>query len=102
MIQIKKELQTLRKGLVIINDYMLRIKLLVYEHERGEYSLFEEEKLMYILSDHNESYDYVFWILTKWMLNEIVTIDDARALLLSHECRLERRRNSTYFTITIS
>lgn len=37
-----------------------------------------------------ESFDNIFSIITKKMIYESVTIDDAKALLLSHKSRIER------------
>lgn len=39
----------------------------------------------------DESYDNIFSTLTETMLNETVILEDAKALKLSHECRITRR-----------
>lgn len=47
---------------------------------------------MTVLRSLDETYDNVFSTLTETMLNEQVTLDDAKALLLSHKCKLTRRK----------
>lgn len=47
---------------------------------------------MTVLRSLDETYDNVFSTLTETMLNEQVTLDDAKALLLSHKCKLKRRK----------
>lgn len=51
---------------------------------------------MGIQSGPNESYDNVFSKLIERMLCEIIIMDDAKTLLLCHECRLKRRKIYIY------
>lgn len=86
-------MQYVKKCVLSINDYILKIKLLANELKEAGYPLTEEEKPMSILSGLDESYDNVFFILTKRMFSKIMTVDNAKALLLSHECRLDRYKS---------
>lgn len=51
-----------------------------------------EEKLMSVLSGLDESFDKVFSTITEKMLNEKIIVNDAKALPLNYESRLELRR----------
>lgn len=64
--------------------------MLVDELEGAGCGLSEEEILMSVLGGLDESYDNVFSTLAKKMLTKIMTIEDAKALFLIHECKLER------------
>lgn len=63
--------------------------MLIDDLERARCRLFEEEILMNVFGGLDESHDNVFFNSNWKMLIEPVTIDDAKALLLSHECRME-------------
>lgn len=48
---------------------------------------------MNVLGGLDESYDNVFSTLTKRMISEVVAVDVAKAFLMSHESRLEKRKH---------
>lgn len=91
-IRVRKELQGLRKGTSTISKYMLSVKMLAGELETASSSLIDEQKLMKFLGDLDESHDNVISTFIERMLNETVTLDDAKALFLSHECFLAKRK----------
>lgn len=76
--------QSLKKGNLSVLEFMLKSKMLSDELEPAGCGISEEQKLMTVLGGLDESYDNVFSTLTKIILKEVVTLDDAKALLLSH------------------
>lgn len=78
VILMKEELHNLNKGNLTIGEYVLKVKLLTDELLVTNCLVNEEKKLMYILSGLDEAYAYVFSIITKTILAEKVTIDDAK------------------------
>lgn len=70
---------------------MLKVKILIDELYAPDCGLNEEQPLTIVLSGLDELYDNVFSTLTERLLNENVIVDDAKSLLISHECRLEKR-----------
>lgn len=90
-IQVNEELQSPKKGTLTIAGYMLRIKLISYELEAADRVLIEGKNVMTILGGLDEQHDIVFSVLTEMMMYEPVKVD-AKALLLSHENRSERRK----------
>lgn len=90
----------LKKENLTVNDYMLRIKLLISKLKGVGCGIDEEENLMGVTSGLDENYDNVFSTLTKRIMYETVTRDDAKALLQSHECRSKRRE--TLFILPLS
>lgn len=67
--------------------------MLIDELDATGYGINKYDKLMSTLGVLDEKYDNVLSIFTKRMLNNKVTIDDAKALLQSHEYRIECRRS---------
>lgn len=57
---------------------------------------------VYILGGLNENLDYVFDIVTETILSEVVTIDDVRSLMLSHENHLESRNFFNIFPSSLT
>lgn len=57
---------------------------------------------MNVLRGLDKHYDIVFSTLTERMMNEQVTIDDAKALLLSHKGKLEKKKDYSCITFTNS
>lgn len=57
-----------------------------------EYGIFEDEKLLIVLGELDEAYDSVSSIINERMIFEKITVDDVKALLLTHKSRLDRRR----------
>lgn len=49
---------------------------------------------MYVLGGLDESFDSIFATVKEKMLKEKITIDDAKALILSHESTLKRRKTT--------
>lgn len=70
VIQIKEELQNLRKTNLNISDYLLKHKLLYDELQSVGYGLFKDEKLMAILVGLDEFYDNIFSIVTMRMISK--------------------------------
>lgn len=92
IIQMKGELQNLKKDSISVSDYVLKIKSLRDEHESAGCSILEEEKLMYVLVGLDDQFDSVSSIVIENMLGEGVTINDVKAFFLSHESQLESKR----------
>lgn len=65
------------------------MKLLKNELQAVGYGLSEDEKV--ILGGFDETYNSALSTLIKRMISRHTTIDDAKALLLTHESCLERR-----------
>lgn len=85
MIQLK-ELQNFKKRDIKVNYYVLKIKVLCDELDAAGY--IDEEKLMYVLGDLDETLDSVFSTLIERMLIEKISIDGTKVLLLiSHYAR---------------
>lgn len=92
-----KSFRVLNKGGLTIADYMLKIKFLFDKLEVVDCALTEEQKVMTILggldeqyySDELEAIDCAFIVR---MMYEKVKVEDAKALLLSQENRIERRK----------
>lgn len=82
----------LKKANLSINDYILNIKLLIYELQEAECGVSEEEKLMSVLGVLDENYDNVFSTLTGRMMNETIITYDAKAFLQIHGCKIECRK----------
>lgn len=53
---------------------------------------FNGRKLISVLVGLDKLYDNVFFTLIERMISKIVIIDDAKTLLINHECRLERKK----------
>lgn len=75
--------------------------MLIYELSAAGYGISKDEKLMTVLSGLDEHYDSVFSTLIERMLSEQITIDDANALLLTHESRLQRRKVVSVYLLSI-
>lgn len=82
----------MKKVCLTIFDYVLKIEVFTDDLIAASCPIFEEEKLMYVLGGLDEDYDNVLTTITGKMLGEKVTIEDAKALLLSHESQIERRK----------
>lgn len=91
MVQLKKQLQNLKKGGLSINEYVLKIKILTDDLESASCVVSEEEKLMYVLRGLDESFDNIFSTITEKMIFEKLIVEYTKALLLSHESRIGRR-----------
>lgn len=98
-IQLKKELQNFKKCGLSIGDYVLKIKTLFDELAFIGYAISDNVKLMFILSHLDENFDNVFSTIIEKMLTKKFIIGNAKALLLNHENRLERRKTSVNLTL---
>lgn len=89
MIQLKGELQGLKKKNMSVNEYVLKVKVLTDKLQSAGCPKIEEEILTYALGRLDENFD-VFATTIEKMLSEVVTLDDVKYLLLIHESRLAR------------
>lgn len=88
-------MHNLKKNGLSIADYVLKIKTLSNELAVTRCGICDEEKIMFFFLTGLDEYFVIFSRLLLKMLTKEVIIGDAKALLLNHESRLERRRTST-------
>lgn len=95
--QIRRELQTMRKGSLSMFEYFLRAKQLLDTLAASDQALLDTDLQQIILSGLDSAYDAIVTTLTAAIDN--FSMDDFQAHLLAFEMRLRLNRhcfNSNY------
>ncbi|XP_022158089.1 uncharacterized protein LOC111024658 [Momordica charantia] len=88
VMQLKTQLQNLRKGGLSLKEYIRQIKNLVDSLKAAGKSMNTEDHIMHILSGLGSEYESTVSVIT--VKKGPLTIQDVTALLLSHQRRIEK------------
>ncbi|KAB5551985.1 hypothetical protein DKX38_009296 [Salix brachista] len=88
ILQLRFQLQTLKKGNLSIHDYMLRMKSLTETIVSAGQQISDDELILYILGGLGHDYDSVVVNLTS--RHDQVTLQEVQYMLQSQEMRLEQ------------
>ena len=90
-------LQTTKKGSLIIEDYILKIKSLAHELVSTGQVIPDDEIMLYILGGLGPEYESMVVNLTS---KDYVTLPEAQFMLQAHELHLENFHNALALDLT--
>ncbi|TXG51461.1 hypothetical protein EZV62_023985 [Acer yangbiense] len=100
MMQLKLQLQTLKKGTSSMTEYLMKKKSLIDALLYSGNVICEDDKIIYVLGGLGPEYDPFVIPITS--INGCYSLPEIIALLLTHEARLEQHTQSESLTINMA
>ncbi|KAI9185996.1 hypothetical protein LWI28_012856 [Acer negundo] len=100
LIQLKLQLQTLKKASMTMTEYLLKKKSIINALAYSGYGMTEEDKIMYVLSGLGAEYDSFVIPITS--MQNYYTMPEIIALLLTHEARIEQHTQTETLNVNLT